>query len=85
MGEAGITGPLKPCEILITWYAPDKRVRDNDSLSEFCKAALDGLVKAGVLKDDNSDHVTMTSLAVTKSDTRNPRIEIRITEVDNDP
>lgn len=81
--QAGLKG-LGPSVVSVTWYAPDKRVRDSDSMSEFLKAALDGLVKVGVWPDDNSDWVIQTRLSINKSDTKNARIEIRIDEVAED-
>ncbi|OYN81879.1 RusA family crossover junction endodeoxyribonuclease [Mycolicibacterium sphagni] len=80
--QAGLKD-LGPSVVSITWYAPDRRNRDSDSLAEFQKGVLDGLVKVGVWPDDHSDYVIQTRLAVTKAETRNPRIEIRIWEVDD--
>ena len=72
-----------PAEVSFVWFAPDKRRRDSDSLGPFVKAALDGLVEAGVFPDDHNGWVVKTSMAVVLSDTRNPRIEISIEEVGN--
>jgi crossover junction endodeoxyribonuclease RusA len=72
-----------PAEVSFVWFAPDKRRRDSDSLGPFVKAALDGLVEAGVFPDDHNGWVVKTSMAVVSSDTRNPRIEISIEEVGN--
>jgi len=72
-----------PAEVSFTWFAPDKRRRDSDSLGPFVKAALDGLVQAEVFPDDHNGWVVKTSMAVVSSDTRNPRIEISIEEVGN--
>jgi crossover junction endodeoxyribonuclease RusA len=70
-----------PAEVSFVWFAPDKRRRDSDSLGPFVKAALDGLVEAGVFPDDHNGWVVKTSMAVVSSDTRNPRIEISIKEI----
>lgn len=64
----------------VTWFAPDRRRRDNDSLAPFLKATKDALVAAGVLHDDSSEYVQQDSMAVSV-DKSNPRIEIVITEV----
>lgn len=61
----------------VTWFAPDNTHRDPDGLGPFVKAALDGLVNAGVLIDDDHRYVARTSTAI-EVDRRNPRIEIRI-------
>lgn len=80
--RAGIKN-LGPSVVSVTWFAPDKRKRDSDSLGPFLKAALDGLVAAGVWPDDHSDWVVETRMAIDKSDTKNARLEIRIWERDD--
>lgn len=74
-------GTLGPSTVEFIWYAPDKRKRDSDSLAPFVKAALDGLVDAGVFLDDHSGWVVKTSMSVVSTDTANPRIEILIQEI----
>ncbi|QNO01103.1 resolvase [Mycobacterium phage CELFI] len=78
--RAGIKD-LGPSVVSFLWYTPTRRATDSDSLGPFVKGALDGLVRAGVWPDDNSKYVKQTRMAVTDSDTKNPRIEIRIWEV----
>jgi crossover junction endodeoxyribonuclease RusA len=78
--RAGIKD-LRSSVVSVTWFAPDRRKRDSDSLGPFLKASLDGLVAAGVWPDDHSDYVKQTRMAIDKTDTKNPRIEIRIWEV----
>lgn len=73
-------GPCGPSAVTITWFVPDKRRRDPDSLAPFAKAALDGLVHAGVWPDDNSEWVRRLILEI-RHDRANPRIEIRIDEI----
>lgn len=73
---------LGPSTVEFIWYAPDKRKRDSDSLAPFVKAALDGLVEAGVWLDDHNGWVVKTSMSVVSTDTKNPRIEILIQEID---
>jgi len=70
-----------PAAVEFIWFAPDKRRRDSDSLGPFVKAALDGLVQAGVFPDDHNGWVVKTSMSVVSTDTRNPRIEIHIQEM----
>jgi len=72
---------LRPSIVTVTWFAPDKRKRDNDGLGPFLKAVKDGLVLAGVWPDDHYLWVVEDRLAV-KFDKENPRIEILIQEVD---
>lgn len=64
-------------DVTVIWYAPDAKRRDPDALSPFLKAALDALVHAGVLEDDNSKYVRQVAMR-TLIDRTNPRIEILI-------
>lgn len=70
---------LAPSTIEIVWFAPDRRHRDNDSLSPFLKATKDGLVKAGVFVDDSSEWITRDSMSIMQG-IDNPHIEVRIVE-----
>ena len=71
--------PVESCRVTITWFAPDLRRRDPDSLGPFLKAALDALVGVGVLRDDCPPHVLSTTTAV-EVDRKHPRIEITLEE-----
>lgn len=74
---------LGPSTISIVWYPPTKRDRDSDSLAVFLKATKDALVNVGVWPDDNSRWVVRDYLQVMPEPDRiNPRIEIRITELE---
>lgn len=75
-----VTG-LGPSIVSCVWFAPDKRRRDADSVAPFLKAALDGLVKAGVWPDDNSDFVTEVRMSIDNTQSVNPRIEIIVKEI----
>lgn len=48
----------------LVWLKPDNRRADADNIAPTLKPALDGLVAAGVLDDDDSDHVLRTSTKV---------------------
>ena len=52
--------PFKKAHITITFIAKDKRRRDLDNLFASMKAYIDGIVHAGVLEDDDADHVSYT-------------------------
>lgn len=60
----------------ITYYFPDKRVRDKDNYTP--KFIMDSLVKAELLKDDNDNDIYLNWKL--KYDKENPRTEIRIKE-----
>ena len=68
-------------DVLITWWAPDMIHRDSGSLSPTLKAAIDGLVDAGVWPGDHFEWVRTESCRV-DLDRTNPRIELTITPVD---
>jgi crossover junction endodeoxyribonuclease RusA len=55
---------LQRAEITVEYQPPDKRRRDPDNLAPTGKAALDGLVLAGVLPDDDARHVTVVRYTI---------------------
>lgn len=71
---------LGPSRVEVCWFVPDKRRRDNDSLAAFYKAACDALVDCGVFPDDSFPFVTYSGMWIDGTQTKNPRIEIYITE-----
>lgn len=80
LAKAAKIPQLGPSIVSCCWFAPDRRRRDADSLGPFIKAALDGLVKAGVWEDDHSDFVTEVRLSINKTQVKHPRLEILILE-----
>ena len=69
-----------PVDIIITWYEPNLK-RDYDNIMAGQKFILDGLVVAGVLKNDTQKYINSITnkLAV---DRVNPRVEIILEEVE---
>lgn len=84
LARAAHVGPCGPSSVTIIWFAPDRRRRDPDSLGPFAKAAMDGLVSAGVWPDDNSEWVRRVILEI-RCDRERPRIEIRMRPYQNGP
>lgn len=71
--------PLGRVSIKITWYEPD-RIRDPDNISGGgTKPILDGLVMAGVMRDDGQRYVTGISHAW-GVDKQRPRVVVEIEE-----
>lgn len=70
---------LDKVDIWFYIYMPTKRRCDPDNMSP--KFIMDGLVKAGLLVDDDGDHVKKLILS-TGHDKDNPRTEITITTYD---
>lgn len=67
-------------DITITWYEPNTR-RDIDNISGGgTKFLLDGLVKAGTIKDDSQRYVKSIR-HVFGVDRENPRVEAEISEI----
>ena len=74
----GKTWMSYPCKIKFTWHVKDKR-KDLDNIAFAKKFILDGLVKAGTLKNDNLNHITGFSDEVVFDDKE--YVELEISEV----
>lgn len=71
---------LGPSIVSVKWFVPDKRKRDVDSLGPFTKAALDGMVDAGVWPGDDANWVTEVRMSIDNTQPKQPRIEIKVIE-----
>ena len=65
--HAAVTTGAQPmnrarCTVLIHW--PDRRRRDAHNITPTIKAAIDGVVDAGLLPDDDDTHLTGPDLRV---------------------
>lgn len=77
---------LDRAHIVFEYLPPDNRRRDSANWQPSAKAAVDGLVDAGVLDDDDHTRVTgpdprMGESAYVVTGARRPRLLLRITEV----
>lgn len=70
--------PAGRSAVTTVWFPPDKRRRDANSLVLTAKAAIDGLVDAGVWPDDDPAHVASETYRIGPVDRTDPRIEIHI-------
>lgn len=72
-------GSFDKVDLDITWYCKDKR-KDKDNIMVGQKFILDGLVKAGVIRDDGWGQIgdIRHKFIVDKL---NPRIEVNVKEV----
>jgi len=68
-----------PVEVELTWYAPNARIKDSDSLSVCLKGCLDALVRARVIPGDDHRYVRRSGCSVVV-DRADPRIELQINE-----
>lgn len=72
--------PSGPVQMNYTWYERDRR-RDKDNVSSFGRKVIqDGLVKAGILKNDGWAQIEGFSDEF-RVDAKRPRIEVEIEEV----
>ena len=70
-------------DIAITWYEPNLR-RDPDNITGGgTKFILDGLVAAGVIKDDSQRYINSNSHRY-KLDRKEPRIEVIVKEAEEE-
>lgn len=68
--------PIEKSEVIITFFFGNKCRHDADN---YQKMLLDGLVSAGIIQDDDFEHITVTCKG--KYDKENPRTKIEIKEV----
>ncbi len=69
--------PLERAKVTITYYFPTRTRHDADN---YCgKFLLDGLTKAGVIADDDFNHITLTVKG--GYDKNDPRTEIEVEEM----
>lgn len=75
MYEANEKGGWTEATCQVHWFARDNRRRDKDNCLASLKPTFDGLVDAGLLKDDSAlTHLPLVLLV----DTRNPRVELQL-------
>jgi crossover junction endodeoxyribonuclease RusA len=63
--------------------APDNRRRDSANIYPSFKACLDGIVDAGVLKDDNDKYVTEFTIMRGENLSKRSQLILEIIEVDD--
>ena len=72
---------LERVELDISIYYPDRRLRDWDNGAVGFKLVQDGLVRAGVLPDDNLHHISRPLFPDILYDKKNPRTEVVLVPV----
>ena len=68
------------CRVHYEFYVPDRRRRDAANLVQSCKAAIDGVVDAGVIKGDHWEVLEIGSVSVFV-DKLDPRIVLMFEQV----
>lgn len=69
---------MKRVNLSIVWYEPNEK-RDPDNIHAGVKFILDGLVIAGVIKNDGRKQIAKISHEIF-TDKTNPRVEVEIKE-----
>lgn len=75
----GKVQPIAECRVIARWLVGDKRRRDGGAAFLFGKAAVDGLVDAGVLADDHYGIVTRESQEIVPAEGWGLELEIEVT------
>ena len=73
--------PLKKPAVTLTCYFRTRHKRDKDNFSIVAKVVLDGLTRAGVIDDDNSEAIDLRPLEF-DYDKSKPRVEIELRQVE---
>lgn len=74
------SGPWKLASVTASFFFPTKRRRDQDNAMAMLKPAYDGLVDAGLVVDDDYDHLKRES-PIFAIDTDFPRVELVLTRL----
>lgn len=56
--------PVDKCEVRFTFIFGDRKRRDPDNYAATVKMIIDGLVLAGILPDDNFNHVVKIEMSI---------------------
>jgi len=72
--------PMEKARVRITYFFPDRKRRDPDNYSG--KFLLDGLTRAGLIKDDSFSNIQLELRG--ECDRKNPRTEIELEELRDD-
>lgn len=81
-GQATGKPQLDKVKIRAVYYAPDNRRRDVSNLFPSVKASVDGIVDAGVLKDDSDRYVVSLEMVRGESNIPGGQLVIEVIEVD---
>jgi len=79
--EAEITtGPWELASVRVVFYHKSKSRRDPDNFMGMLKSAYDGFVDAGLLVDDDSEHLKREEPSF-EIDKDSPRVEVTLTRL----
>lgn len=69
---------LDRCTVTLTWFVRTNHRRDDDNVAPTLKAMCDGLVDAGVSKDDTSEFMVKQMPRIVRIDVGEPHMVLRI-------
>lgn len=75
---------LGRCEVSLTWYVNTKHKRDAENVVPTLKALCDGLVDAGVVRDDTPDLMTKHMPVIQyqpKEENPTPHMVLRVSQI----
>ncbi len=73
--------PYCKARVSLTFVFPQGRRRDKDNLVAMFKPGLDSLVKIGLLRDDDSEHLEIGAVNIEVDPTRAPLTIIELDEI----
>ena len=74
------SGPWQRVEVAYRYFHKVRRDRDDDNYISALKPARDGIVQAGIVVDDSSEHWRITGCEF-GIDRKYPRVEIELTRI----
>ena len=75
------TAPWSKVSVKVTFFHTAKRRRDEDNAIGSLKAVYDGIVDAGLVADDDWEHMSREAPRF-RIDKKHPRVELTITRMD---
>lgn len=67
--------PWNHSRLFLRFFKPNNRILDHQNMLQRMKGTVDGVVDAGVIKDDNDKHLEVFNI-MSAVDKKNPRIEL---------
>jgi crossover junction endodeoxyribonuclease RusA len=83
-GQAKGIPRLEKVKIRAVYSAPDNRRRDASNIFMSVKAAVDGIVDAGVLKDDSDRYVVSVEVVRSPDNIKGGQLTIEVIEVEDE-
>jgi len=79
--KAGMSFPFAKARLDLTFVFPQKRRRDRDNMLSQAKPGIDAIVDAGLLLDDDSEHLEIGEINILVEPERAPLTVIELDEI----